>query len=77
MADLGKAREIMEQIAGGAAEIDEDNRKISVPVSNRVAALSNVARALEDSSIDAEDIGLRKPTLDEVFLRLTGQKVAT
>jgi ABC-2 type transport system ATP-binding protein len=77
MADLGKAREIMEQIAGGTAEVDEDNRKISVPVSNRVAALSNVARALEDSSVDAEDIGLRKPTLDEVFLRLTGQKVAT
>jgi ABC-2 type transport system ATP-binding protein len=76
MADLGKATAIMEQIAGGTAEIDEDNRRISVPVSNRVAALSNVARALEDSSIDAEDIGLRKPTLDEVFLRLTGQKVA-
>jgi ABC-2 type transport system ATP-binding protein len=76
MADLGKAAAIMEQIASGTAEIDEDNRRISVPVSNRVAALSNVARALEESSIDAEDIGLRKPTLDEVFLRLTGQKVA-
>jgi ABC-2 type transport system ATP-binding protein len=75
-ADLAKATGIMEQIAGGTAEIDQDNRRISVPVSNRVAALSNVARALEDSSIDAEDIGLRKPTLDEVFLRLTGQKVA-
>jgi ABC-2 type transport system ATP-binding protein len=76
IADLAKATGIMEQIAGGTAEIDQDNRRISVPVSNRVAALSNVARALEDSSIDAEDIGLRKPTLDEVFLRLTGQKVA-
>jgi ABC-2 type transport system ATP-binding protein len=75
MADMPKTIEIIEGVAGGTAEVDEDNRRISAPVTNRVAALSNVARALEDSSIEAEDIGLRKPTLDEVFLRLTGQKV--
>ncbi|MBP2324484.1 ABC-2 type transport system ATP-binding protein [Kibdelosporangium banguiense] len=76
IADMPKTTSIIEAIAGSTAETDEDNRRISAPVTNRVAALSSVARALEDASIQAEDIGLRKPTLDEVFLRLTGQKVA-
>jgi ABC-2 type transport system ATP-binding protein len=37
-----------------------------------VAALTEVARTLQDDGIAVEDIGLRRPTLDEVFLRLTG-----
>jgi ABC-2 type transport system ATP-binding protein len=41
-------------------------------VRDRVAALTEVVRALDDAGIGAEDIALRRPTLDEVFLRLTG-----
>ncbi len=36
-----------------------------------MAALSGVVRALEEAGIEAEDVALRRPTLDEVFLHLT------
>ena len=37
-----------------------------------MAALAGVVRALGEAGVEAEDIALRRPTLDEVFLRLTG-----
>ncbi|MEV7080125.1 ATP-binding cassette domain-containing protein [Streptomyces sp. NPDC093516] len=52
--------------------VDVDRRLLSAPVTDRMAALSGVVRALEGAGIDAEDVALRRPTLDEVFLHLTG-----
>ncbi|MFF0115804.1 ATP-binding cassette domain-containing protein [Streptomyces prasinus] len=52
--------------------VDTDRRLLSAPVTDRVAALAGIVRALEEADIRAEDIALRRPTLDEVFLRLTG-----
>jgi ABC-2 type transport system ATP-binding protein len=56
----------------GDLEIDQDTRRISAPVRDRVAALTEAVRALDEAGIRAEDIALRRPTLDEVFLHLTG-----
>ncbi|WP_167533929.1 ATP-binding cassette domain-containing protein [Streptomyces marokkonensis] len=55
-----------------AVTVDTDRRLLSAPVTDRMAALAGVVRALEDAGIEAEDIALRRPTLDEVFLHLTG-----
>ncbi|MGW2716378.1 ATP-binding cassette domain-containing protein [Streptomyces sp. NPDC001492] len=52
--------------------VDPDRRLLSAPVTDRMAALFGVVRALEEAGIEAEDIALRRPTLDEVFLHLTG-----
>ena len=52
--------------------VDADRRRLSAPVTDRMAALSGVVRALEAAGIEAEDVALRRPTLDEVFLHLTG-----
>ncbi|MEV6053361.1 ATP-binding cassette domain-containing protein [Streptomyces sp. NPDC052107] len=54
------------------ARVDADRRLLSVPVTDRMAALSEVVRGLEGAGIEVEDIALRRPTLDEVFLHLTG-----
>ncbi|MFJ6073756.1 ATP-binding cassette domain-containing protein [Streptomyces sp. NPDC093065] len=51
--------------------VDTDRRLVSAPVTDRMAALSGVVRALEEAGIEAEDVALRRPTLDEVFLHLT------
>ena len=59
-------------MAGAAAETDPDARRVSAPVLDRVAALADTARALRDADLSVEDIALRRPTLDEVFLHLTG-----
>ncbi|MET7270387.1 ATP-binding cassette domain-containing protein [Streptomyces flaveolus] len=51
--------------------VDPDRRLLSAPVTDRMAALSGVVRALREAGVEAEDVALRRPTLDEVFLHLT------
>ncbi|MFI7318280.1 ATP-binding cassette domain-containing protein [Streptomyces venezuelae] len=53
------------------ATVDPDRRLASAPVTDRMEALTAVVRGLRDAGIDAEDVALRRPTLDEVFLSLT------
>ncbi|MEV6652673.1 ATP-binding cassette domain-containing protein [Streptomyces sp. NPDC051219] len=52
-------------------ETDEDRRVVSAPVGDRMAALTETVRALAAAGIEPEDIAVRRPTLDEVFLYLT------
>ncbi|WP_137988610.1 ATP-binding cassette domain-containing protein [Streptomyces vilmorinianum] len=54
--------------------IDPHRRRISAPVTDRMAALAETVRALEAAGIEAEDIALRRPTLDEAFLHLTDRE---
>ncbi|MDP9793958.1 ABC-2 type transport system ATP-binding protein [Catenuloplanes nepalensis] len=62
-------------ILGAAdADVDPDTRRIRVPVTDRVAALVDAARALQDAGITVVDLGVHRPTLDEVFLNLTGHQ---
>ena len=65
---LDAAVELLARIAGAAPEVDADERRVSAPVGDRMAAVSAVVHGLGDR---AEDIALRRPTLDEVFLSLT------
>ncbi|MEV1240783.1 ATP-binding cassette domain-containing protein [Nonomuraea sp. NPDC049750] len=70
-ARLAEAAGIVGRVAAGPAEIDEDTRHVSAPVSERVQALTAVLTAFSAAGIEAEDVALRRPTLDEVFLSLT------
>jgi ABC-2 type transport system ATP-binding protein len=74
--DLPAAAAIVARVADGDPVVDRDRRRVSAPVSDRVAGLTAVLRALEDAGVAAEDVALRRPTLDEVFLRLTSEAVA-
>ncbi|WP_326810991.1 ATP-binding cassette domain-containing protein [Streptomyces scopuliridis] len=56
-----------------AVSTDVDRRLLSAPVADRMAALTETVGALHAEGIEAEDIALRRPTLDEVFLHLTGK----
>ncbi|WP_371669963.1 ATP-binding cassette domain-containing protein [Streptomyces sp. NBC_00289] len=60
-------------LAKDEVSVDPDRRLLSAPVTDRMAALSGVVRALEEAGIEAADVALRRPTLDEVFLHLTGR----
>ncbi|KAA6215693.1 ATP-binding cassette domain-containing protein [Streptomyces filamentosus] len=55
----------------GEVRMDEDRRMVSAAVADRTAALTGTVRALAAAGIEAEDIALRRPTLDEAFLHLT------
>ncbi len=72
--DLATASALVGQAAGNEVEVDHDTWRLSAPVGDRVKALTEVVRALDDARIDVADIALRRPTLDEVFLHLTGAR---
>jgi ABC-2 type transport system ATP-binding protein len=52
--------------------VDEPTRKIAVPVIDGSDRLADAVRELAERRLAIDDIGLRRPTLDEVFLTLTG-----
>jgi ABC-2 type transport system ATP-binding protein len=70
-AALAEAAAIVGAAADAEPELDRDRRRLSAPVRDRMVALEAVVRGLSDARIEAEDVALRRPTLDEVFLALT------
>ncbi|CAL9542223.1 ATP-binding cassette domain-containing protein [Streptomyces sp. enrichment culture] len=69
--DAGRLDAALALLPLTGVRVDADRRLLSAPVTDRMAALSGVVRALEEAGIEAEDVALRRPTLDEVFLHLT------
>ncbi|SDU72570.1 ABC-2 type transport system ATP-binding protein [Jiangella alkaliphila] len=76
-AQLGAAAAVVARIGTAEPELDADTRRVSAPVADRMAALTDTVRELQAAGVVAEDIGLRRPTLDEAFLHLTGHQAAT
>ncbi|MDK0521246.1 ATP-binding cassette domain-containing protein [Streptomyces sp. ML-6] len=78
-ADLPAVAKAVERVAGtGPVVRDEEARRVHAQVTaDRVAALTEVARTLQDEGVGIEDIGLRRPSLDDVFLNLTGHRTKT
>ena len=54
--------------------VDSEHGRVSVRVSDGAGLLAGVVRALDDAGVALSEIGLRQPTLDEVFLALTGRR---
>ena len=73
--ELSSAAQAISHLAGSPADVDQDNRQVSVQVQNRQVALAEVVRALDEMGVAINDLSLRRPTLDEVFLHLTGNRV--
>lgn len=60
----------------GGSNIDENDRRITIPAHGGARRLVQVVRDLDEARIEIDDIGLRRPTLDDVFLSLTGHAAA-
>ncbi|WP_214105442.1 ATP-binding cassette domain-containing protein [Acrocarpospora catenulata] len=58
-------------LLGPQARVEADELRVSAPAADRVGALTHAVQALAEAGIDIADLGVRRPTLDEVFLRLT------
>jgi ABC-2 type transport system ATP-binding protein len=74
---LPRIAEALGRLSRARAQIDEPARRVTVGVAARRAGLMAAVRALEDAGIEVDDIALRRPTLDEVFLALTGHAADT
>jgi ABC-2 type transport system ATP-binding protein len=74
--DLARVAEALGRLDHAEAQIDEATRRVSVGVEPGGDHLMTALRSLEAASVEVEDIALRQPKLDEVFLVLTGQSLA-
>ena len=66
------ATEILHRYGAGETSLDEHTRRLTVPAAGGAACLVQIVRELDEQEIVIDDIGLRRPTLDDVFLALTG-----
>ncbi len=69
---IDDARRILGGIGIGEAAVDQHTRRVTVPSDGGATRLATVIREFDETGIAIDDIGLRRPTLDDVFLSLTG-----
>ncbi len=74
---LVDARDLLRPLAVGEPTVAEHTRGLLVPVSGGAAVLTEALRRLDGAGIAVDDIGIRRPTLDDVFLSLTGHAAET
>jgi len=70
--NIQKTNEIVARITGNKTTIDQGLRLISAPVTLGSNALIETLRELDTAGIHPLDVGLKRPSLDDVFLTLTG-----
>jgi ABC-2 type transport system ATP-binding protein len=72
--DLDSAVRTLSAHASGDLHVDAAQRRVVVPVTNGARLLPDVVRDLDAAGLILDDLALRRPTLDDVFLILTGHE---
>jgi ABC-2 type transport system ATP-binding protein len=70
--DLPAARDVLAGLAAGEVVVDLHTRRLTAPVTGGGKVLVEALARLDAAGVEVLDIGLRRPTLDDVFLTLTG-----
>jgi ABC-2 type transport system ATP-binding protein len=73
--DLSVVAESVGRIGVEAPRVDAGTHRVTIPVAGGRAVIAEAIRALDALAVEVDDIGLRRPTLDEVFLTLTGSPI--
>jgi ABC-2 type transport system ATP-binding protein len=68
---LGRVANILERVTSNVPQLDRTGRRATAPTSNGTRQLAAVVDLLDNADISVAEVGLRRPTLDEVFLTLT------
>jgi ABC-2 type transport system ATP-binding protein len=69
---LRQAVALIAEVAGSEPNVDQHQQRITVPAKSGVELLLTTARRLQDAGVRLDDLGVRRPSLDDVFLALTG-----
>jgi len=67
------AQRVLSRLGDGAVAVDEHSRRVTAPVTSGAESLIEALRGLDAAGIAVHDVALRRPTLDDVFLTLTGR----
>jgi ABC-2 type transport system ATP-binding protein len=73
--DLEAAEQAIRSVSMDIPQTDEDTGTITMPVANGGQSLIQAVRQLDEASVQIHDLRLRRPSLDDVFLALTGYAV--
>ena len=73
-ADSDAAFQVLARYGAGDPQVSGDGRGLDVAVTDGPPALQHVLADLRSAGIELHDAGMRRPTLDDVFLKLTGHK---
>ena len=76
-ADVPRAVRILEEVGTSEPVVEEPIRTVTVSVDAGAKALVQALRKLDAQHLALQDVALRRPTLDDVFLALTGRATAT
>ena len=76
-ADLERAAALVAPFGSTPPRLNVDLKQISLPVKGSAKVLIAAGRALDDHGIALEDLGIRRPSLDDVFLSFTGHPTAS
>jgi ABC-2 type transport system ATP-binding protein len=71
-ADISPALTVLEGFCLGDVQVDEQTRRLTAAVTGGADVLREVLQRLDERNVGVDDVGLRRPTLDDVFLTLTG-----
>jgi ABC-2 type transport system ATP-binding protein len=69
---IDQARALLARLGIGEPEVEENTRRLTVRVTGGAKVLAAALREFDEAGIELQDVGLRRPTLDDVFLSLTG-----
>jgi len=72
LGDIPAARSILGGLCMGEVQVDEQSRRLSAAITGGVDVLRDVLLRLKEREVAVVDVGLHRPTLDDVFLSLTG-----
>jgi ABC-2 type transport system ATP-binding protein len=75
--DLGAARNVLAGIADGPPQTDPATRTVEAPVDGGARRMPEIVRELDAAGVLLDDLGIRRPSLDDVFLTLTGRAADT
>ena len=70
---LATAQRVLEALGEGPVRVEDSERRVSVAVASHDGVLTRAIRELDAADVRVDDLGFRRPTLDEVFLSLTGR----
>jgi ABC-2 type transport system ATP-binding protein len=71
-AQLPTTAQVLRRLCSGEPVVDEHTRRVTIPSTGGAIMLAEVVRALDSEDVQILDLGVHRPTLDDVFIALTG-----